>query len=417
MPSGLEIHYFRADTDATKRGKVVEWMLPDHGKRPVHAGCLACHTDHKAPVLSNIPYLNRLFVNHSALGPHTGEARLNQNEDASWVQTKASELEKALKALDQALADKARAEKGVEADPTEASRTELLRARTLYAQAVADVQNVQLSDTKATVTDHNARGRNVLQSAPVEPVPATPKLTTVNIPLKATPPPPAADIFRQQLGELQAMQPKDMSDADFLRRTSLDLRGVPPTKVEEQYFLADKDPKKREKLVELLSPAEKPARTGHKQVDDFLADPDVAKQYAAWRKAKLEAEAKEREKQARTIQRQAALDQFNRANQLLVDRQRSLLRQQAVAQTGDPLTVLVRALQTEKRSDDQVLDAVFLATVARFPTAAEKKLVLDVVREKADKRAAWEGVAQALAGTPEAKAHAEALGKRSSAKK
>ena len=43
------------------------------------------------------------------------------------------------------------------------------------------------------------------------------------------------------------------TDLEFLRRVSQDVRGIAPTKVEENYFLADKDPKKREKLLELIA--------------------------------------------------------------------------------------------------------------------------------------------------------------------
>ena len=42
-------------------------------------------------------------------------------------------------------------------------------------------------------------------------------------------------------------------DLTFLRRTSLDLRGVLPTSLEAHDFVADKDPKKREKLLKLMA--------------------------------------------------------------------------------------------------------------------------------------------------------------------
>jgi hypothetical protein len=42
------------------------------------------------------------------------------------------------------------------------------------------------------------------------------------------------------------------SDAEFLRRVSIDLIGTPPTFEETTKFLADADPKKREKLIEKL---------------------------------------------------------------------------------------------------------------------------------------------------------------------
>ena len=42
-PTRLEIHYFLADTDSKKRTKVVEWMLPEHGKQKTTARCQTCH--------------------------------------------------------------------------------------------------------------------------------------------------------------------------------------------------------------------------------------------------------------------------------------------------------------------------------------------------------------------------------------
>jgi RNA polymerase sigma factor (sigma-70 family) len=44
----------------------------------------------------------------------------------------------------------------------------------------------------------------------------------------------------------------EVSDEDFLRRVSLDLRGVPPTALELHLFKNDDDPAKREKLVQFL---------------------------------------------------------------------------------------------------------------------------------------------------------------------
>jgi hypothetical protein len=49
------------------------------------------------------------------------------------------------------------------------------------------------------------------------------------------------------------IQPSELcSDADFIRRVSLDVCGVLPTSTETQEFLADADPTKREKLVDKL---------------------------------------------------------------------------------------------------------------------------------------------------------------------
>jgi len=61
------------------------------------------------------------------------------------------------------------------------------------------------------------------------------------------------------------------SDAAFLKRVVLDVRGTAPTTLEEKYFTEDKDPKKREKLLETL-----------------LKDPAVAKKLGdEWKKKML----------------------------------------------------------------------------------------------------------------------------------
>jgi RNA polymerase sigma factor (sigma-70 family) len=46
--------------------------------------------------------------------------------------------------------------------------------------------------------------------------------------------------------------PKTESDEEFIRRTSLDLRGTLPTPTEMHFFLANKDAGKRQKLIDLL---------------------------------------------------------------------------------------------------------------------------------------------------------------------
>jgi hypothetical protein len=61
------------------------------------------------------------------------------------------------------------------------------------------------------------------------------------------------------------------SDAAFLKRVVLDVRGTAPTALEEKYFTEDKDPKKREKLL-----------------DTLLKDPAVAKKLGdEWKKKML----------------------------------------------------------------------------------------------------------------------------------
>jgi hypothetical protein len=66
------------------------------------------------------------------------------------------------------------------------------------------------------------------------------------------------------------------SDVEFLKKVLHDVRGTPPTMLEEKYFSEDKEPKKREKLL-----------------DTLLKDPTVAKKLGDdWKKKMLEAQSK-----------------------------------------------------------------------------------------------------------------------------
>ncbi|MFY7952115.1 MAG: hypothetical protein ACOVT5_06365 [Armatimonadaceae bacterium] len=70
---------------------------------------------------------------------------------------------------------------------------------------------------------------------------------------------------------------------------------------------------------------------------------------------------------------------------------------------------LIDDLLAKKKTDEQTLEALTLAATGRLPTDTEKKLVAAVVSKQKDKKAAWQEVAGTLAGTDEAKAHADRL--------
>ena len=59
-------------------------------------------------------------------------------------------------------------------------------------------------------------------------------------------------LVHDKLRKLRIIPSEVCSDSEFLRRVSLDVAGVMPTRAEYEAFLADKDPKKREKLVDNL---------------------------------------------------------------------------------------------------------------------------------------------------------------------
>ena len=163
----------------------------------------------------------------------------------------------------------------------------------------------------------------------------------------------------------------------------LDLTGSPPTTVEEKYFVADTDPKKREKLLGiLLGKSDKP--TGREQVDRRVARrPRGTERWAELQQQRLYAEQMKAAREA-WVQKKPA----DRLDRLLTD------------------------LFEKNKSDEQMLNALCLATLARYPTETEQKLILDAVKAQPDRPAAWQGVLKALAATEEAKAHATELGKR-----
>lgn len=150
------------------------------------------------------------------------------------------------------------------------------------------------------------------------------------------------------------------SDAAFLNKATTEARGNAATKLEREYFLADKDPKKREKLLDLL-----------------LSDPAVAKKVGPeWKKNML-------------------------APPLTIAF--------TVKYDGQNWSKLIGELIAAKKTDEQVLEALTLAIAGRLPTEVEKKLVAGQLAKEKDRLTAWAGVAGTLAGTDEAKAHAETL--------
>ncbi|MFL5340308.1 MAG: sigma-70 family RNA polymerase sigma factor [Gemmataceae bacterium] len=148
-------------------------------------------------------------------------------------------------------------------------------------------------------------------------------------------------------------------DGEFLRRLSLDLIGTLPTPLEMHYFVTDQDPKKREKVVNWL--------------------------------VKSDAYAK-----------------------------RSAERWKAGPASGgsgnDRLGQLLDRLLADQKPDAQVLEALTLAALARYPTDTETALIVAQVAKQTDRKAAWNGVLTTLLQTAEAQQHIDSLNRRRSAK-
>jgi hypothetical protein len=159
------------------------------------------------------------------------------------------------------------------------------------------------------------------------------------------------------------------SDKDFLGRVMQSARGTAPTALEQKYFSEDKDLKKREKLLDLL-----------------LTDPTLAKQLGdSWKKKMLDP--------------------------LVLDLRHTIRRSVTVARIEDlviPMQPnrfekLVAELIAAKKTDEQVLESLTLAVFGRLPTPEEKRATLAVIGTAENKRAAWVGLANALAATEEGK--------------
>ena len=216
------------------------------------------------------------------------------------------------------------------------------------------------------------------------------------------------------------------SDIDFLKRVLKDARGSAPTALEEKYFAEDKDPKKREKLLDML-----------------LKDPAVAKKLGAeWKKKMLAGPT-----QTSTVTPQffelkystISPEGFNlkltpqqwvvpnlTRDKLTIDPTGNLyvtpnttwqwnfftpenkpVNQPAAKPPASPqagkFDKLVGELLAAKKSDAEMLEAITLAAAGRLPTDAEKKLTLGLIGKAADRKAAWLEVAKVLADTDEAK--------------
>jgi RNA polymerase sigma factor (sigma-70 family) len=152
------------------------------------------------------------------------------------------------------------------------------------------------------------------------------------------------------------------TDDAFLTRVIEAARGGKPTRLEKEYFAADTDAKKREKLLDLI-----------------LSDPATAKKLGPdWKK-----------------------------NTLNPPQTYSFVYY--VTSDTPWAGKLIDELLAAKKTDDQTLEALTLAATGRLPTGTEKKLAAAMVAKQKDKKVAWAEVAATLGSTDEAKAHADRL--------
>lgn len=208
------------------------------------------------------------------------------------------------------------------------------------------------------------------------------------------------------------------SDAEFLKRVLSDVRGTAPTALETKYFAQDKDPKKREKLL-----------------DELLKDPAVQKKLGdEWKKKVLGGAVQGQGQPLRVWQGQGAQGQFlftpvegkplnwvphvvplppqppmppkpGQPNVIVVPKPPippappvkpgEQLKVEVTLATGK-FEKLVDDLIAAKKSDEAILEALTLAAQGRLPTDVEKALA-GAVAKAPDRKAAWVSVAKALA--------------------
>jgi RNA polymerase sigma factor (sigma-70 family) len=156
------------------------------------------------------------------------------------------------------------------------------------------------------------------------------------------------------------------ADIAFIAEAVKAARGSAPTPLEERYFTEDKDPKKREKLL-----------------DTLLKEPAAAKKLGeAWKKKMLEPKPEV----ARWTTQLKYSPQVASTYRLFLS-----------VKQPDAIEALVDSLIAAKKTDDQILEAVTLASAKRLPTAEEKKATLAVIGVAADKRSAWIAIAKSVA--------------------
>lgn len=378
-PTWLELHYFLADRDAKKRTKVVDWMITEHGGQKIVSQCATCHkTGNSAEDLaaffdllskSNNPhaFLNKIDGHGDAYDAIVkrliGSSASGAEQDFAKLQRI---VEQSRSSLAMAAASLLLAEDDQRRSDTEAKRAAVEQANANLTVAQAALKAAEADLAKAETETRKLYWWSKWRTAEKNPIDG---------------------YIDQRIRAAWALAGSrdSVSDAEFFRRISLDLRGTPPTVVEQNYFAADKDPKKREKMLALLTKNSGADTPRDKFVNELLTDPEIQARWLELWKQRLHKEQVEKER--------AKLEIW-------------------IKGPGSRLDRLLSDLLSSKKSDEQILESLCLATMARFPTATEKKLILDGLRSQPDRAGAWNSVLQVLASTEEAKAHADALSNR-----
>ncbi|MDB5313073.1 MAG: hypothetical protein JWO38_7275, partial [Gemmataceae bacterium] len=394
LPTPVETGYFAADRDGTKRRKVVDWLLADDTIRaylakklgvPVEQVRVVCVVD---PATGRVVRLAGVRPDLSAFtilpdGKTVGgDFQMTGTLDLSIANPVPPDGLFFQKFLNLGTTDTpgANSDGGAAGTVVEPERhfDATYRARVRLVRGQANLRAAGESDPLKT-----ERLDVLIEDQP--PVVVSDPVTEAETPLLwAADPPPAAGTTQRFVVRFAAVGD---TDADFLGRVTRAARGAGPTALEEKYFLEDKDPKKREKLLDLL-----------------LKDPAVAKKVGDdWKKKMLDPPLA-----GATLDTQPRYTVVRRLQPQIVVREYRIWDTATVPAPPDRMEKLVGELLGAKRTDEQVVEAVTLAAVGRLPTAEEKRVTLAVVATAQDRKAAWVGLAKSLAASEEAKKHAGA---------
>lgn len=403
-PTEVELWFFVSDPDADKRAKVADWIADD-AVVLVDVTKLGADAE-EVTVVRGHPADRRLVelqVEEAAEKVARAARGAVAKDDKVIVEVKLADAEARAK---QAEAKLAQAREALTADRMRLQRAVQLQAERAAAQsgAVAALQKVIAAQDKAKA-EKDAKGaegkRHRVVTVTGEPAEAGALL---------------GDVFK-----FVGVTAEADSDAEFLKRVLTDARGTGPTALEVKYFTEDKDPKKRERLL-----------------DELLKEPAVQKKLgAAWKAKMLAAKSVTITTEVKEVKGDKIIvvspDGKTKEGPIVV---RPLPPQKDVpappkppappvppappappvvkpivkpivvpgqplaplVEKSDKVEKLVAELIAAKKSDEAVLEALTLATLGRLPTDSEKRLTLAGLSNAADRKAAWVAVARALAG-------------------
>lgn len=347
VPTRFELLWFRADADANKRAKVIDWLIADDRVKAslakrlgIVTGRLALTRDDQRvaiQVLHEAALRTTRMLRESNLAaifsPDGGTVLLggpgrNLNTTATWLGASAQ--------------NRIQPPTTFLADLQEGSRLNVDKA---WGHRIV-----------VPVLREEVLSNQYFSTGQVQP-------NVTNLAIIAQPTVAQEIVY----GAIDVDAAKN-ADLDFLKQAVKSARGTDATPLEERYFTEDKDPKKREKLL-----------------DELLKDPATAKKLGGeWKKKMLEPKPE--------------VARWATQLQLVPSRtaEGSFFLHAYVPQSSK-METLVDSLIAAKKTDEQILEAVTLASAKRLPTAEEKKATLAVIGVAADKRAAWIAIAKSVA--------------------